>query len=110
MTTPRIYRDYLVDILDAAEKAQIFLANVSYTEFIQNAEKVYAVIRALEVMGEAAKQVPIEIRDQAPTVPWRNIAGMRDVLIHQYFGVNLKRVYATVKEEVPSICVNMYRD
>lgn len=109
MSTFRIYRDYLNDIFDAAEKAESFLQDVSYAEFVQNTEKVYAVIRALEIMGEAAKQIPLEIREQAPAVPWRSVAGMRDVLVHRYFGVNLQRVYETVKREVPLLRTEISR-
>jgi uncharacterized protein with HEPN domain len=107
VSTSRIYIDYLNDILDAGEKAESFLQDVSYAEFVQNTEKVYAVIRALEIMGEAAKQIPLEIQVQASAVPWRSVAGMRDVLVHRYFGVNLKRVYETVKREVPILRIEV---
>ncbi|MEZ4708632.1 MAG: HepT-like ribonuclease domain-containing protein [Caldilineaceae bacterium] len=62
---------------------------------------------ALEIMGEAAKQIPDELRNQYPDIPWRDVAGMRDVLIHHYFGVNLARVFATVKQDLPQLSRNL---
>lgn len=84
--------DFLADIKDAAQNAVSFVAGVSYEEFRDNTEKVYAVIRALEVIGEAAKNVPVQLRKRYPSIPWRVVTGMRDKLIHGYFGVDLERV------------------
>lgn len=95
--------DFLKDILDAALKAERFVSGVSFEEFRCNDEKVYAVIRALEVIGEAAKNVPAQIRKQYAAVPWRIVAGMRDKLIHGYFGVDLERVWGTVHDDLPPL-------
>ena len=86
-------RLYVVDILRYAEFARSFSEGVSRIEFESNFEKQFAVIRALEVIGEAAKNVPSEVRDLSPATPWRRIAGMRDKLIHQYFGTDLDAVW-----------------
>ena len=99
----REYVDYLNDILDAAQKAQQFVAGLDFDEFVGNDEKVFAVIRALEIIGEAARSVPEEVRDRYPDVPWRNIIGMRDKLIHGYFGVDNKRVWETVQDDLPPL-------
>ncbi|MEM3676907.1 MAG: DUF86 domain-containing protein [Candidatus Bathyarchaeia archaeon] len=62
-----------------------------------------AVIRAIEVIGEAVKKVSISVRKRYPEIPWKDMAGMRDKLIHEYFSVNLRRVWKTVKEDIPDL-------
>jgi uncharacterized protein with HEPN domain len=99
----RAYSDYLRDILDATEKAERFLADVSEEQFKANDEKVFAVVRALEIVGEAARAIPEDVRARYPTIPWREVAGTRDKLIHAYFVVDLKRVWETVKRDLPAL-------
>ncbi len=62
---------------------------------------VFAVIRAIEVIGEAVKRMPMDFRTKFPDIPWRDIAGMRDVLIHEYFGVDLETVWENIKTSIP---------
>lgn len=95
--------DYLNDMLDSSRKALRFVNGVSYEEFRENDEKVCAVIRMLEVIGEAAKNIPADLRKRHSTVPWRLITGMRDKLIHGYFGINLKWVWETVCDDLPPL-------
>jgi len=64
---------------------------------------MYAVIRAFEIIGEAARQIPEKVRDDNPKIPWREIMGMRNKLTHEYFGVNTKVVWRTVQEDLPVI-------
>jgi uncharacterized protein with HEPN domain len=71
--------------------------------FLENREKQYAVLRALEIIGEATKNLSKELKSEQPDVQWSDIAGMRDRLIHQYFGVNLELVWTTVKKSVPEL-------
>jgi uncharacterized protein with HEPN domain len=81
--------DYLNDIVEYAAKAESFLSGITLKNFKANEEKTLAVIRALEVIGEAARNIPKQIRKKYPEVPWDEMTGMRDKLIHDYFGVNL---------------------
>lgn len=98
---------YLQDILDAISDIERFVRGVSSTEFMRSKEKQYAVIRALEIMGEATKQVSKDLRVKHPEVPWKDIAGMRDKLIHAYFGVKTELVWETVRQKLPQLKKNI---
>lgn len=95
--------DYLHDIIDAINSGMEFIEGMKYDEFAKDAKTVYAVIRAIEVVGEAVKNIPDRVRNEYPDIPWRNMAGMRDKLIHAYFGVDMKRVWKAMKEEIPPL-------
>ncbi|MBM3181886.1 MAG: DUF86 domain-containing protein [Chloroflexi bacterium] len=99
----RVYEDYLRDMLENAEKALSFVEGLDYDGFCKDDKAMYAVIRAFEIIGEAARQVPEDVRDANPEIPWREITGMRNKLTHEYFGVNTKVVWRTVNEDLPVI-------
>ncbi len=103
MTAPREYTDYLDDILDNARRAQHFVAGVDYEAFARNDEKAYAVFHALVLIGEAARQIPEAARARYKQVPWREVTGIRDKLIHGYAGINLERVWDTVHDDLPPL-------
>jgi len=81
--------------------AEDFVSDCTFEDFVEDIKTQYAVIRALEIMGEAAKNVPEDIRQKYSAVPWKDLAGIRDKLIHAYFGVNLEVVWLSVKEGIP---------
>ena len=109
MKQTRSNRDHLEDILNAARKALDFVAGMAYEDFLGDDKTAYAVVRALEIVGEATKRVSSEIRDIHPAVPWRSMAGIRDKLIHDYVNVNLEVVWKTVTEDLPSLLPSIQR-
>ena len=103
MSHPRVYLDYIRDMLESAEKALQFVEGMKFEEFVEDEKTVYAVVRAIEIIGEAVKKVPADLRDTYSEVPWREISGTRDKLIHEYFGVNSSVVWQTVQEDLPAL-------
>lgn len=95
--------DYVQDIINAMDKVLEFVIDISYDEFIHDDKTVFATVRALEIIGEGVKNIPDDIRRNYPEIPWKGMAGMRDKVIHEYFGVDLKLVWKTIDERIPEI-------
>jgi len=83
------------------KKVMKFLDHMSFDAFTKDEKTIFAVVRGLEIIGEAVKHVPPQIRQKYPEIPWREIAGMRDKVIHEYFGVDLEIIWNVVKEKIP---------
>jgi len=103
MKAKREYVDCFKDIQDAIEKIKDFTAGLDFENFAKDYKTTFAVIRALEIIGESAKKVPKSVRSRYPDVPWQDMAGMRDKLIHDYFGVDLRVVWKTLEIDLPPL-------
>lgn len=94
---------YFEDILESIERIEEYTANKTKEDFIKDIQLQDAVIRRFAVIGEAIKNIPQEVKDQNPEIHWREIAAMRNILVHEYFGVALHRVWSTIKEDLPDL-------
>ncbi len=103
MNGKRDWKDYLEDILDAVEAIEDFILDMDYEEFIRDRKTNFAVVRSLEIIGEATKSIPDSVREKYPGIPWQDMAGMRDIMIHHYFGVDYLVVWKTISEDIPLI-------
>jgi uncharacterized protein with HEPN domain len=97
------FLDFVEDILDAMDKSEVLVEGFTYLEFEEDFRTNFAVIRALEIIGEATKRLPMGVRDQYPEIPWTGMAGMRDRIIHGYDTVDLQIVWDVVKQDIPEI-------
>jgi len=103
----RANRDFLSDILEAARRITAYTMAMDYEAFLADLKTQDAVIRNLEIIGEATKNLSRELRDRYPGVPWKAMAGIRDRLIHDYFGVNLDIVWQIVSGELPQLIMQI---
>jgi uncharacterized protein with HEPN domain len=99
----RDLRDYINDLIESCEEILSFTQGMSYSDFIGDRKTINAVVRSLEVIGEATKKLPVSFRNNYPNIPWKQMAGMRDKLIHEYFGIDKQMVWQAVEKHIPYI-------
>lgn len=96
------FRVYVQDILEAIKRIDNYLEGLTFNEFLKDKKTVDAVIRNFAVIGEAAKHIPVSLKRKHPEVAWKRMAGMRDKVIHEYFGVDLHILWDTAKIDLPA--------
>ena len=94
---------YLEDMLEAVRKVERYSRGLTRQSFAADEKTVDAVVRNLEVLGEAAKRIPEAVRRGAPDIPWQRIAGLRDILIHDYFGIDFDIVWDVIQNKIPPL-------
>ena len=99
----RDVRDYINDLIESRGDILEFTQGMSFEDFSTDKKTVHAVIRCLEVIGEAAKNLPMTFRLEYPDIPWKQMAGMRNKLIHEYFGVDKQMVWQVIEKHIPKI-------
>lgn len=96
-------------MLEYAQKARSFVGNLPLQKFQKDEQKILATVRALEIIGEAGRLIPKSLRNRYPEIPWTKIVGMRNIMIHEYFGVDSEVIWKTVREDLPRLCSQLSR-
>lgn len=99
----REFGDYIQDILQALGEIEDFTVGMQFKDFAKDKKTINAVVRSLEIIGEAAKKIPDSFRERYSKIPWKRMAGMRDKLIHEYFGIDLEIIWGAISDELPPI-------
>lgn len=99
----RTYVLYLKDILEAIERIESYVKGSTFEQFAKNTLVIDAVVRNFEIIGEATKHIPVEIKQENPLIKWKDMAGMRDKLAHEYFGVDIDILWKTSVNRLPTL-------
>lgn len=103
MPDKRTITDFLNDILDAILKAEEFVEGLTFEDFLRDYKTVFATVHALEIIGEASSNIPESIRKTYSEIPWKKMVGMRNILIHQYFGLSKQVIWNTINNRFPDL-------
>lgn len=95
--------DYLTDIRESIERIETYIGTMSYEGFLKDEKSQDAIVRNIEILGEAAKNISMDFKNRYPQIPWKELAGARNRLIHQYFGVNYDIVWDIIKNNLPLV-------
>lgn len=106
---PRDELVFFADMLAAIEKIQRYLENITLEEFLEDEMRIDAVVRNLEIIGEAAGKIPPETRNKCSHIPWKRIVGLRNILIHEYFGIDMDIVWDIIENYLPDLEVETRR-
>lgn len=94
---------YLDDILESIEKIEKYTQDLTEEQFSRNIQTQDAVLRRLVIIGEAVKHLPENLKEKHQLIPWKQIAGARDIFVHEYFGIKMERIWKTIKEDLPEL-------
>lgn len=100
---PRAWRVRIEDILEALDKIALYVAGLDYAEFSKDGKTVDAVTRNLQIIGEATAHLSPAVLSRFPELPWRRMRGLRNVLVHEYFGVDLRTIWETAQVDLPPL-------
>ena len=103
--TKRLFIEFLQDILEAIADIESFTNGVDFQDFQVNREKIFAVIKLLEIIGEAVKKIPEEQRVNYPEISWKSVAGMKDVLVHEYWQIDEVIIWETIQKSLPPLTI-----
>ena len=106
--SPREWRLRAQDILDAIAAIQSYIAGMDYAAFAQDRRTVDAVLRNITVIGEAASRIPEAIQASSPEIPWADMRDMRNVVVHEYFGVNRQILWDTTQADLPPLVAQLH--
>lgn len=94
---------FIQDIVESIEKIEKYIRHFNKEQFLKNEQLQDAIVRRLEIIGEATKKIPDEIKKTAPDIQWTKISGMRNIIVHDYFGINLERVWKTIHKDLSGL-------
>jgi len=103
MSRKRRDKEYLADAVEAVQRIVAYTGELTYEEFLADRKTQDAVLRNLQVLGEAVKRLSAPVKQACPHLPWKQMAGMRDKVVHDYFGINCDIVWSLAKEELPAL-------